>query len=397
MKRPALLFFKKIIPASFCFFITLFSFQIISGQAESAEKGGETQEGTTAFTPGEGLKPDAASFERLLRDHPDDRRIYDAYAQTLVGNKKFDEAIDVYRRALPLEDKLQNNQGTSLSEALEEVSAMKSFFEAMKKEPSWAQARIIPFAGGEVKTNIPEAYSGALIRDLTVLIREERAALEEILGPPRRGTPLLKIIVTGRPEEHKALWKEKKFSSGQLSSGAYSLGKNEIVVFFTGADIRGTLAHELTHCFLRELYIKQPSLLLDEGLSNYLSFKFAKAGSKSMVEEALERFKDLREEKPMEKALDIFSSWKRYEQSPVVEEKMEFYFRAWSLTAFFLDGGDPFFSKFFRDYLQYELQMGPLSRQDVENYFRANLPEERSYDLDREWGFFIEKMNYDNI
>jgi len=350
-----------------------------------------------AAASGKEIESNSVSFEKLLEDHPEDKSIYDDYAQTLVGERNFNGAIEVYRRALLMGDKLQNNSGTPLLEAIEEVFALKKFSEAMKKEPSWDRARKISFKGGEIVTNIPQEYSEPLVRDLGLLIREEKAMLEEILGAPKGEMPFLKISVAGRADEYKALWREKKFEPSQLSSGAYNIGKNEIVVFFTGADVRWTLAHEFAHCFLRAFYAQEPSKFLDEGLSNYLSFKLAKTGAKPILEEILGWLKDLYGEGKLKNALDLFSSWERYEQSPGTEEKMEFYMRAWSLTAFFLDGGDAFFSKFFRDYLQYELQLGPLSRKDVENYFRANFSEEKERALNAQWGLFIEKMNYENI
>lgn len=339
----------------------------------------------------------AASFEKLLQDDPEDRSIYDAYAQMLIGERNFKKAIEVYERALQRKDNLKNNGGASLQEAMEEVRTLEKFSEAMEKEPAWSQARKIPFEGGELTTNIPQAYSEPLVRDLAVLMREEKAAMREILGPPKGKEPFLRISVAGRPEEYKALWREKKFPQNQLSSGAYSIGKNEIVVFFTGTDVRWTLAHEFAHCFLRAFYTGQPSRFLDEGLANYLSFKLAKAGAKPLVEEILGWMKDLYVEGKLKRALELFPAWERYDQSQAAEEKMEFYLRAWSLTAFFLEGKNAFFSKFFRDYLQYELQMGPLSRKDAESYFRANLSEAKVRDLDGEWGLFVKKMNYDNI
>ncbi len=339
----------------------------------------------------------AASFEKLLQDNPEDRNLYDSYAQALIGERDFKKAIEVYQRALQKGDQLQDYGGLTLQEAIEEVRALERFSEAMKKEPSWDQARKISFAGGELVTNIPQAYSEPLIQNLAALISEEKALLGEILGPPQGEMPFLRISVAGRPEEYKALWKEKDFDFKQLSSGAYNIGKNEIVVFFTGADIRWTLAHEFAHCFVRGFYAKQPSMFLDEGLSNYLSFKLAKAGARPIIEEILGWLQSLYEEGKLKSALGLFASWERYEQTPAAEEKMEFYLRAWSLTSFFLEGKNIFFSKFFRDYLQYELQIGPLSREDTEKYFRANLPEEKARELDGAWGLFVEKMNYDNI
>jgi|GEM_PF-4285384 len=352
-----------------------------------------------AVAPAQGEKRNSgiASFEELLWDSPEDRSIYDDYAQALIGERRFREAIGVYERALQMGEELENNHGIPLEEAIEEARALEKFSQAMEKEPAWGKARKISFDGGEMTTNIPQEYSEPLVRDLGVLMSKEKVMMEEMLGPPGGKEPFLKITVAGRPEEYKALWREKKFSPDQLSSGAYNLGKSEIVIFFTGTDVRWTLAHELAHYFLREFYAEQPSRFLDEGLANFLSFKLAKAGAKPIVEELLGWLKDLHEEGSLKSALDLFASWERYEQSPTVEEKMEFYLRAWSLTAFFLEGGNSFFSKFYRDYLQYELQMGPLSRKDVEDYFRANLSEEKARDLDRQWGFFIEKMNYNNL
>jgi len=369
--------------------------QPASGQTENRK--GFDWEKDAASVSSEDLEPSAASFEELLKANPDDRRIYDAYAQALVGEQKFDEAIKVYERALQMGDKLQSSSGTSLPEAIKEVHALEKFFESMKKEPSWDQARKISFEGGELTTNIPQKYRESLVQDLAVLISKEKALLEEILGPPKGEASFLKISVAGRPEEYKALWREKKFSSAELSSGAYSIGKDEIIVFFTGADIRWTLAHEFAHCFLRKFYTEQPSRFLDEGLANYLSFKLAKTGARPVIEEILGRLKDLYAEGKLKNAFDLFPSWERYDQPAATDEKEEFYLRAWSLTAFFLDGKNAFFSKFFRDYLQFELQIGPLSRKNVESYFRANLPEDKARDLDDQWGLFINKMNYANI
>jgi len=371
--------------------------QPVSGKEKAEGRGSKEKGKAAASLSDEEGAASAVSFEKLLLDNPMDRNIYNAYAQSLVGEKKFDEAIEVYRRALLLNEELTNNKGTPLSEAIEEVYALKNFSEAMEKEPSWGLAQKISFTGGELVTNIPQEYSAPLVQDLALLMSEEKTLLEEILGPPRGEEPFLKISVAGRPEEYKDLWKEKNFSPKRLSSGAYSIGENEIVVFFTGTDVRWTLAHELAHCFLREYYIKQPSLFLDEGIANYISFKLAKAGAKPLVEELVGWLKDLRKEGKLDMALDLFPAWERYEQAPETEEKMEFYLRTWSLTAFFREGGNAFFSKFFRDFLQYELEMGPLSRKDVENYFRGNLPEETARELDAAWGQFIEKMDYDNI
>lgn len=373
--------------------MTTFFLAASFGQGKNTKDLSE-EKGKPAYAPASASN---ASFEKLLEDDPEDRSIYDDYAQALVGEGNFNGAIEVYRRALLMEGKLQNNSGKSLLEAIEEVFVLKKFSEAMEKEPSWDRVRKISFKGGELVTNIPQEYSEPLVRNLDLLIREEKAMLEEILGAPKGEMPFLKISVAGRADEYKALWREKKFERNQLSSGAYNIGKNEIVVFFTGADVRWTLAHEFAHCFLRAFYAQEPSKFLDEGLSNYLSFKLAKAGAKPIIEEILGWLKDLREEGKLKNALGLFSSWERYEQAPATEEKMEFYMRAWSLTAFFLDGKNAFFSKFFRDYLQYELQLGPLSRKDVENYFRANLSEEKERVLNAQWGLFIEKMNYENI
>jgi tetratricopeptide (TPR) repeat protein len=364
--------------------------QIAFGQKEIAEKSNEKKEKTT--TPA----PNASFFEKLLRANPEDRRIYNAYAQDLIEKKKFEKAIEVYQRALQKGNKLQNNNGTSLQEVIEAVRALEKFSKAMEKEPSWGQARKISFDGGELTTNIPQEYSEPLARDLAIFAGKEKAMLEEILGPPKKKASFLKVSVAGRPEEYKVLWREKEFSQNELSPGAYSIGGNEIVIFFPGTDVRWALAQELAHYFLREFYMEQPSRFLDEGLANYLSFKLAEAGANPVAKEILGRLKDLYREGKLKIALDIFPSWERYDQSLAADEKEEFYLRAWSLTSFFLDGGSPFFSKLFRDYLRYELQRGPLSRKDVEDYFRANLSEEKVRNLDGQWGLFIKKMNYDN-
>jgi hypothetical protein len=369
--------------------------QAAFGQEEVAEE--LTKEKAAVSSPAGELEAGAISFEELLRDNPEDRRIYDAYAQALIGEQKFSQAIEVYQRAQKMGDQLEDNGGLPLQEAIEEVRVIERFSQEMKKEPSWEQARRISFNGGELITNIPQAYSDPLVRDLEALLGEEKIMLREILGPTKGEAPFLKISVAGRPEEYKALWKEKKFSPTELSSGAYSIGKNEVVVFFTGAEIRWTLAHEFAHCFLREFYAEQPSRFLDEGLANYLSFKLAKKGARPVIEEILGRLKDLHEEGKLQIALDLFPAWEQYEQSQTPEEKENFYLRAWSLTSFFLDGKNAFFSKLFRDYIQYEIQIGPLSRKDVEKYFRANLTDEKARELDREWGLFIENMSYDNI
>ncbi len=370
-------------------------------QAASAEdaiteelEGGEPAEETLLES---GIMSGPTYFEGLLQKNPEDRRVYDAYAQTLIGERRFDEAIEVYERALRMGDRLQDDAVVTVPEAIQEAQALKEFFEAMKGQPSWAAARTIPFRGGELTTNLPPDYSEQLIRQLTALMQKEKTLLEEILGPPEGEEPFIKISIAGRPEEYKALWKDKKFDPAQLASGAYSIGRNEIVVFFTGTDVQWTLAHEFAHCFLRQFYAQQPSRFLDEGLANYLSFKLAKEGAKPVVEEILGRLQGAYDEGKLKAAMDLFTSWERYEQSPTPEEKMDFYLRAWSLTAFFLDGKDEFFTKFFRDYLQYELQIGPLSKKDTETYFRANLPGEKIAALNEAWGSFIDRMTYETI
>ncbi len=340
---------------------------------------------------------DEPSFEELLQDDPQDRAIYDAYAQTLMGEEKFDEAIAVYQRAVQMGDKLENNNGTSLQEAIKEVRSTKKFYEDMKKAPSWGQARKLSFEGGELVTNIPQEYSEPMVRSLGSFVAEEKTMLEEILGLPKKEKTFLRISVAGRPEEYKVLWRQKDFSKKELASGGFNVGKNEIIVFFTGGDIRWTLAHEFAHYFLREFYTEQPSRFLDEGLANFLSLKLGKTGAKAVAEEILGRLKSLREEGELKSALDLFPAWERYEQSPDAEKKEDFYLRAWSLTAFFLDGKNAFFRKFFLDYIQYEFQTRLFSPKDAERYFRANLPEDKIRELDEEWGRFIDQMNYDNL
>jgi hypothetical protein len=377
-------------------FIVAVLTQAISAEETTTDEpeGGEPAE-ENLFEGGSAFSP--AYFEGLLQKNPEDRRIYDAYAQTLIGERRFDQAIKVYERALQMGDRLQDDAMVTVPEAIREAQSLKEFFESMKRQPSWEAARTFPFRGGELTTNISSEYSEPLILQLTALMEKEKVLLEEILGPPKGEEPFIKISIAGRPEEYKALWKDKKFDPAQLASGAYSIGRNEIVVFFTGADVQWTLAHEFAHCFLRQFYAQQPSRFLDEGLANYLSFKLAKEGAKPVVEEILGRLQEAYDESKFKSAMDLFPSWERYEQTPTSEEKMDFYLRAWSLTAFFLDGKDDFFTKFFRDYLQYELQIGPLSRKDTETYFRANLSGERITALDEAWGSFIDRMSYETI
>lgn len=372
------------------------SFQIAFGNSGEAEN---PKSGKSAVTPasGQGFGTKGVSFEDLLRGNPKDRRIYDAYAQTLIREKKFDRAIEIYRRALLIEDQLQNNRQPSLLEAIEEAYTKKKFFEAMNKEPGWKQARKTSLKRGELVTNIPQAYSEPLVLDLAVLIAEEKAMLEKILGPPRKKEPFFRINVAGRDEEYRVLRREAKSFREDFASGFGSSVKNEAIVLFTGENARWTLAHELAFCFLRAFYIEQPSGFLDEGLAGYLAFKLAKAEAKPFVEETLRKLKDLRDQGRLKRALDVFPSWERYDKSPGKNKREDLFLRAWSLTAFFLDGENIFFSKFFHDYLQYELQRGPLSRKDAENYFHVNLSEERIRELDREWGLFIERMDYDHV
>jgi hypothetical protein len=330
------------------------------------------------------------------------------YSRALVNKGDFDKAILVYEKALQRGSELRHGRMTPIQDEIEQIKTIKKFSEAMGKAPSWDNAHTFHFSKVEMITDIPKEYYIPLAKDIADIIEKERNLLEKIVGPVQKDVSYFRMIVPGRFKEYQKIRnsKKRKIPFTDDSGSAFNDDQgDELIIHFNGVSDRPVIARLLVSHLLKDFYGRLPSgSFLDLGLADYLANKVVKEDAKSIITEKVRRLNWLSDQGQLESAMGLFLVWNElgeYElgkgRKDFYLEAEEFHLRSWSMTAFFLDGKDPFFTKFFQDYLVYEFQKGPWMRPDVEQYFKEHLSQEQIHDLDQKWAKFVVHMNYDNI
>ena len=175
-----------------------------------------------------------------------------------------------------------------------------------------------------------------------------------------------------------------------------------IAVYFNGQETDWLkVAQAMAYFLLQDLYFKRPSRWIGAGLAEYIAYKSEKENAKSLILDNLEYINWLYDRGEWEHAMDLFTYWASYERmgfiNPYSPVARVFYLRAWSLIHFFLEGGDPFYRDFFRQYLQYEKRDGFQTYASVYNYFREHLTQEQIHELDNQWGKYVLTLTFEKM
>lgn len=337
-----------------------------------------------------------ALFEELLNANPDDKNIYEKYAAALARNENYEGAIAVLERALKVKGELRHGSTLSIEDNIQRIKQIQLFNQQMKTEPPWEEARRIVFGKADMRTNIPTDYAVSLARDLREMIEKEKKILEEILGPTKNDLDYFKVVVPGRWAEYKEIYKQK-FGGAVVAAAVYDEKTKELLIPYSGAGDYFSIAHELTHLLVEDLYGFKPSRFLVEGLAQYVSFKLAKKDGEVEIRECIQLLNSAYDQGILQHAMQLFPAWKSCETSLRGQGCVEFYAHAWSLIAFFIDGKNKKWNDFFQEYLKSERDGIFFSPDSVEKYFKEKLTPADIKDLDDQWLHFVLNLKYENV
>ncbi len=136
----------------------------------------------------------------------------------------------------------------------------------------------------------------------------------------------------------------------------------------------------------------------------------AKEHAKTRLLDHLQLIHWLHDQGQWESTKDIFLVWQDYIRYMAKEAFIDletfgqyddarrlFYVAAWTLIYFFIEGGDEFFSEFFKKYLAYENANSVNDFNTAAQFFDQNLTPEQIKDFDSKWGQFVLNLTYDKI
>lgn len=349
------------------------------------------------------------AFEELLRTNPDEFIVYDFYAQTLDAKRDYPEAILVYEKWLPH----SKGNGPDLDEVAEKISRLRkkeAFKALMAGAPPWEDAKVYGTIEFTVKSNIPKEYQNEILSQVREIISKERKLLEGIFGYPLENEPSMKVFIAGCLKDYEKLLHEFRPSEERVyTQGSYLSEARNMIVFFDGDTDLTLLAHEMAHHLILR-YIKSPSMLLNEGLAEYLSYQVAKEAAKVRLLDHIQLIHWLHEQGEWESTKDIFRIWQDYlglksrqvfldlkQINQLDEASRIFYMGTWTLIYFFIEGGDEFYNNFFRNYLAYERNNQVNDFNTTTHFFDSNLTHKQIKDFDNKWTQFVLNLTYDRI
>ncbi len=350
------------------------------------------------------------AFEELLRTNPNEFVVYDFYVQTLDAKGDYSAAIRIYEEWLP---KSKGNGSGNPDEIAEKISRLKKkevFKTLMAQAEPWENAKISGTVEFSVKSNVPKEYQDKILSQMREILRQERKLLEEIFGYPIEDQPSMKVFIAGSLEDYEKLLRQ--FRPGEervYAQGSYLSEARNMVIFFDGDTDITLLAHEVAHHLIYN-YINNPSMLFNEGLAEYLSYKLTKVYAKTRILDNIQLVHWLHDQGEWQGTVDIFRMWQDYmgfrarevfldleEVNQFDETSRMFYMGAWTLTYFFTEGGDEFFSDFFRKYLAHEMKNEVNDFNTTTHFFDSNLTPDEVKAFDNKWVKFVLDISYDKI
>jgi tetratricopeptide (TPR) repeat protein len=330
-------------------------------------------------------------FEKLLAANPDEWIVYDLYSRAHERQGNYKAAASLYRQALekfPLRKE-------EIEDRLKSLGKWEAFEKAMQEAPSWDKAQVYGSSRFLIKSNIPSAYIKPLEEKMDELLQQEMALLNKIFGASGELHSPIKLIIFGRREEYQKYNEENQGKGRFYSIANYDRNRKELIFYFYGSGEWSSIAQEMVHHLLRELYIPNPSTFIEAGMATYLAFKLQKGEVKSDVLQNIEFLNWLFDQGELEHAFAFFRIWKDYEKD--LSAIRHFYIVDWSLTHFFLEGNDPFFKDFFLQYLQYEKSNDYNNEVTAEEYFSKKLSSAAQAELDEKWGKYCLNLTYDKV
>lgn len=335
-------------------------------------------------------------FEKLLASNSKEFIVYDLYAQALERDGKFKKAISVYERWQYGSENLSPKESELISSKIEALQRRIKFFEqdiALIKP--WHQATGYHVGHFKIKTNIPKKYHEEVLGHIREITERETEMLRPLFGNTISFDEEVRVfIVSSRSIYDQVVFKElERQRPPTWPHPFYSPQKRAIVVLFEGVLQLPSLAHEIAHTLLRDLSIRNPSLLLDEGLAEYLSLKVTKAYAKAEILDYLEILHWLTNQGKLEDTFADNFRWFDLRQ----RDPRPSYARAWSLIHFFIEGGDELFGDFFKKYLAYEKDNSVNDNRSAWKFFQENLTPEQIDTLLNKWQRFVLTLGYESI
>lgn len=362
----------------------------VSGFAENEPRDFNTELAEAmAFAQRGRLLEAAGAFASLLEKHPDEWLVYEGYAamRTMVGD--YEGAIALYEQAAErIPDRAEN-----IRQQIRVLRSVHTYRTEMASAPPWAQAKSYSTRRFVIQTNIPAASRELLIKKITELFDKALKLYETMLGPAGREPGLFRVLVPGRVEEYMAI-----AGSGLPSQAFYNPEDQNIVIRYDGVIDWASVAHELAHFILRDLYISEPSAMVDEGLAYYAGYELEKEDSWTAVSHSLEHMNWLFDQGQVEGVMSVFDWWEKFETSgPAVtagESRAAFHEISWTLAGFFMTTKDPAFRGFFLKYLEYEKGRASNTVWSAKNYFAENLASEQLKAMDAAWSRYVLDEDY---
>lgn len=357
------------------------------------------------------LERSLALFEDLHKNHPGEMTVADFYAQTLERAGRYREAAKILVRWLKHEGPKSDIHSAQVKQwigRLKEKDDFASEIEAGELRQRYASSGSERFI---VHSNIPEDYQTEILDLLSRLLEEEKALLSERFGITLDKVPAVKVFVVGRREDFDKL--RSRFGwdiHAVLHKAFYITGEQSIVIFFDGEINEAEIAHELAHHLISH-YAPSASLLLHEGLAEYLAFETTKDASQKEISERLEFINWFYEQGGWQRAFEVIEVWTQYER--LREKNVEsdplkflayndlntlFYVQSWMMVHFFAEAQDQDFRELFLKYIDYERRNPVNNAASAADFFNEKL--ETAQDIERfddAWGRHSVNLTYEAV
>lgn len=341
------------------------------------------------------------SFEEMIKSNPREFVAYDFYAQALEqkallhdspaeSRETYEKAIILYQTWLDLNGTRDSSHATQAAERIGEIKKKQEFINVVTRATPWERVEAYEEGLYTIKSNLPREYCLEVVAELQKIIHDEIEILSSIFGSRADEEKRLKVFIAGSWEDYKkALEKIAAIQPPRPKRATYFPEAGILVILFDGSLDKRNLAGAIAHHLIRTNYIKNPSRLLEIGLTEYLAYQLAKKEAAAQILSRLEFLNWLYEqgewEWPFPSETDRFKSLEAY------------YLRAWALIYFLIEGGKESFTQIFKKYLDYEMDRNKNNDQTFQQFFEKNLTDQGMHDLRDQWQSFTLSLSYKKI
>lgn len=343
----------------------------------------------------------AELFEKLIRDNPQEFVIYDAYAEAFRTRKHPEKASRIYQRALGPVSSKSPELVPNIRSKLKQMEDAIQFQAVMEAASPWNEAKLIGTPHFAIRTNLAGNRYLIFAKKVESIFERGKQILKDLFGISVGEFPYTRMDIVGSLEDYRALVKEKgaraDLRMDPMVQGYYSLADDSMVIFFDGHYDWHGLAHEMIHFLLRKFVVQNPSLLLDEGFSEYIALKLEKESARADLDTKLNFLRWKSDQGHYQSLKEIYFVWYTFGARAKPEAAVPFYGCALSFIHALLESKDPAMKKTFLAWVDYEAKRNSNTPDSTRAFFDHQLSKEEYRKVEEGWIRHLLELTYEKI